>query len=54
MVLETDAGGTRMSSETKTADGVLPAVDADPHLSAPPDRCATLQSLAESDISGDS
>ena len=31
MVLDTDAGGgTRMSSETKTADSVLAAVDADP------------------------
>jgi para-nitrobenzyl esterase len=48
LVLDTDAGGgTRMSSETKTVESVLAAVDADPRLSAARDRCAILQALAQ-------
>lgn len=48
MVLDTDASGsTRMSSDTKTVESVLAAVDADPRLGASRERCAVLQALAQ-------
>jgi len=47
LVLDTpEGGGLRMSSETVTRAGVLAAIDGDPRLPAPRDRCTVLRLLA--------
>jgi para-nitrobenzyl esterase len=48
VVLDTQAGGgTRMAREALTHAGVLTALDADPRLRAPEDKCAVLRALAQ-------
>jgi para-nitrobenzyl esterase len=47
MILDSDAGGgIRMSPASLTTKSVLAALDADPRLAAPRDKCAVLHDLA--------
>jgi len=48
MVLDTGVGGTHMSSSgALSTDSVLAALDADPRLAAPRDKCSVLHDLAQ-------